>query len=155
MSVEQLQDPSEKLQERHTEQFEAHRYHFVIPEMSQQHLKGPSWVDPRQCLKHPFDEIDIGPDGHLEGEAIGESDVLSDRLENIGIFGGHYGFGGETEVPELYEEGLKRLDLEDLGKGHTREGVIHLHRVIILLTLPNRPRTYHCTEKRGNRLTEK
>ena len=121
MSIEQLQHPSEKLQERHTEQFEAHRYHFIIPEMPQQHLKSPSRVDPRQRLKYPLNEIDISPYRHLEGEAISESDVLSDRLKNIGILCCHYGLGGETEIPELYEERLKRLDLEDLGKGHTRE----------------------------------
>ena len=145
MSVEQLKDPSVKLQECHTEQFEADRYHFIIPEVSQQHLKGPSWVDARQCLENPFDEIDIGPDGHLEGEAIGEGDVLSDSLKNIGILCCHYGFGGETEVPELYEDGLKRLDLEDLGKGHTREGVIHVHRHNYIVYLLNRPWTYYCT----------
>lgn len=93
LGVEQLEDPAKELQEGHAEKFEADWYYFVIPEVSQQDLKSAPGIDARQCLQDAFDEVDISPDGHFEGEAVGEGDVLADGLEDIGILGGDHSLG--------------------------------------------------------------
>ena len=95
--------------------------------MSKQHLKGPSRVDACKCLQDALGEADIGSDGHLEGETVGEGDVLPNGLEDVGVLSRHHRLGGEPQVPELYEERLQGLDFEDLGERHPREGVVHLH----------------------------
>jgi hypothetical protein len=109
------------LQECDSEEFKADRDYFVIAEVSEQDFEGPSGVDACECLQDAFDEVDVAADGHFEGEAVGEGGVLADGLEDVGVLSGDDGLGGESEVPELDEERLQRLDLEDLGEGHARK----------------------------------
>jgi hypothetical protein len=61
--------------------------------MSQQDLKSPPRIDARKCLQDAFNEIDIGPYGHFEGEAVGEGHVLADCFEDIGILCGDHPLG--------------------------------------------------------------
>lgn len=83
--------------------------------MSKQNLKSPSGIDAGKCLQDPFNEIDISAYGHFKGEAIGKGDVFADGFEDISILGCHYPLGSQPKVPELDEQRLQRLDLEDLG----------------------------------------
>jgi hypothetical protein len=127
VGIEKLEDAAEELQECHSEKLKADRYHFVVAEVAKQDLESSSRVYPRQRLQDSFDEVDVAADGHFEGEAIGEGGVLADGLKNVGVLRGHDGLGGESQVPELDEERLQGLDLEDLSQRHAREGVVRVH----------------------------
>ena len=105
--------------------------------MSKQHLKGSSGVDARKCLQDALDEADIRSDGHLEGETVGEGDVLANGFEDVGVLCRHHRLGGQPQVPELYEERLQGLDFEDFGERHPREGVVHVHHDNYILTSYN------------------
>lgn len=103
--------------------------------MPQQDIKGASGVNTCQRLQDALYEVDVAADWHFEGEAVSEGDIFSDGLENISVFGCHHCLRGEPQVPELDEQGLKRLDLEDLGERHSRERVIRVHPNYIVVAL--------------------
>ncbi len=85
MGVEQLEYPSKELQEGNAKELKADRYNLIIPEMSQEYLEGLPRVDACKCLEDLVDEVDVRPDGHFEGKAVGECDVLPYGFKNVSV----------------------------------------------------------------------
>ena len=83
--------------------------------MAQQYLERLAGVNASQRLQYPFDVVDVGAEGHFEGEAVSETDALADRPEQRRLLQRHHPLRRQPQVPELYEQRLQRLDLEDLS----------------------------------------
>ena len=95
--------------------------------MAQQYFEGPARVDGSQTVEYLVVEVDVGAQGHFEGEAVGEGDVLADGPKESRVLSGHHWFRGEPQVPELDEQGLQGLDLEYLGQRHASKRAVRLH----------------------------
>lgn len=70
----------------------------------------------------PLEESAVHLDLHLEGEAVGEGDILLEDFEVGELLGCHVVVAEETVVPDLDQEGLDCGELEDLGEAEAIEG---------------------------------
>jgi hypothetical protein len=97
-------------------------------------------------LYNSINIVDVSSERHFEGEAVGEIDAFANSTKNTGIFSCYYAVRSQSQVPELYKEGLQGLYLEYFGESHTGKGIVSVHEFILLYMLDHLNKFNICFE---------
>lgn len=103
--------------------------------MSQQYIESLTRINTGQRLYNSINVIDVCPQRHFESKAVGEINTFTNCTKYTRILGGHDTVRSQSQVPELYKEGLQGLYLKYFSESHAGKGIVGVHKFILLYKL--------------------
>ena len=104
-----------------TENFKRNEVQFILFHITHDGLVDFGGLEVLEDRVQAGEQAGVHFDLHLEGETVGEGDVLFEEFEVKELLGGHLVVAEQPVVPDFYQEGLDAGELEDLGEAQAGE----------------------------------